>query len=57
MAVPFGFVSGPPVKEETMRQLILAAAAVLGLGVGSAYAQSYAHSAPPAASQQGLAER
>jgi hypothetical protein len=30
-----------------MKQLILAAFAVLGLGVGSAYAQSYAHDAPP----------
>jgi hypothetical protein len=30
-----------------MKQLILAAIAVLGLGVGSAYAQSFAHEAPP----------
>ena len=31
-----------------MRQLILAAVAVLTLGVGSAFAQSYSHGAPPA---------
>jgi hypothetical protein len=31
-----------------MKQLILAAIAVLGLGVGNAYAQSFAHEAPPA---------
>lgn len=30
-----------------MKQLILAAAAVLTLGVGSAFAQSYAHAMPP----------
>jgi hypothetical protein len=30
-----------------MKQLILAAFAVLSLGVGSAFAQSYAHDAPP----------
>ena len=30
-----------------MKQLVLAALAVLGLGAGSAYAQSYSHSAPP----------
>jgi len=31
-----------------MKQLILAAIAVLGLGVGNAYAQLFAHEAPPA---------
>ena len=30
-----------------MKQLILAALAVLSLGVGSAFAQSYSHEAPP----------
>jgi hypothetical protein len=30
-----------------MRQLFLAAIALLGLGVGSAYAQSFSHEAPP----------
>jgi hypothetical protein len=30
-----------------MKQLILAAFAVLGLGVGTAFAQSFAHEAPP----------
>jgi hypothetical protein len=30
-----------------MKQLILAAFAVLTLGVGSAFAQSFAHEAPP----------
>jgi hypothetical protein len=30
-----------------MKQLILAGIAVLGLGVGSAFAQSLSHSAPP----------
>jgi hypothetical protein len=30
-----------------MKQLILAAIAVLGLGAGSALAQSYSHAAPP----------
>jgi hypothetical protein len=31
-----------------MKQLLLAAITVLGLGAGSAYAQSFAHEAPPA---------
>jgi hypothetical protein len=30
-----------------MKQMILAALAVLSLGVGSAFAQSYSHAAPP----------
>ncbi len=30
-----------------MKQLVLAAMAVLGLGAGSALAQSYSHAAPP----------
>jgi hypothetical protein len=32
-----------------MKQLILAAVAVLTLGVGSAFAQSFAHEMPPKA--------
>jgi hypothetical protein len=36
-----------------MKQLILAAAALLSLGVGSAFAQSFAHAAPPQGSGQG----
>jgi hypothetical protein len=35
-----------------MRQLILAALAVLSLGVGSAFAQSYSHAAPPQSDQR-----
>jgi hypothetical protein len=35
-----------------MKQLILAALAVLSLGVGSAFAQSYSHAAPPSSSTQ-----
>jgi hypothetical protein len=31
-----------------MKHLILAAIAVLALGVGGAFAQSYSHAAPPA---------
>jgi hypothetical protein len=34
--------------EDYMKHLILAAIAVLGLGVGSALGQSMAHEAPPA---------
>jgi hypothetical protein len=30
-----------------MKQLVLALVAVIGLGVGSVFAQSYSHSAPP----------
>ncbi len=37
-----------------MKQLILAAIAMLGLGVGSALAQSYTHEAPPQADQHGV---
>jgi hypothetical protein len=36
-----------------MKQLILAAVAVLSLGIGSAYAQSFAHEAPSQGSGQG----
>jgi hypothetical protein len=36
-----------------MKQLILAAIAVLSLGVGSAFAQSLAHEAPSQSSGQG----
>jgi hypothetical protein len=36
-----------------MKQLILATVAVLALGVGSAYAQSFAHEAPSQGSGQG----
>jgi hypothetical protein len=36
-----------------MKQLILAAVAVLSLGVGSAFAQSFAHEAPSQSSGQG----
>ncbi len=39
-----------------MKQLILAAVAVLSLGVGSAFAQSYSHAAPPHGNPRGLAE-
>ncbi len=39
-----------------MKHLILAAIAVLGLGFGSAFAQSYSHSAQPHVNQQGLAD-
>ena len=35
-----------------MKQLILAAIAVLSLGIGSAFAQSFAHEAPPHANQR-----
>jgi hypothetical protein len=38
-----------------MKQLILAVAAVLTLGVGTAFAQSYSHSAPPSTSQHNFA--
>jgi hypothetical protein len=31
-----------------MKHLILVAVAVLGLGIGGAFAQSYSHAAPPA---------
>jgi hypothetical protein len=34
-----------------MKQLILATIAVLSLGIGSAFAQSFAHEAPPHANQ------
>jgi hypothetical protein len=37
-----------------MKQLILAAIALVGLGLGSAYAQSFAHDAPPPVHQQTL---
>jgi hypothetical protein len=40
-----------------MRRLFLAVAALLSLGVSSAFAQSYSHEAPPRAShQQGPAQ-
>jgi hypothetical protein len=39
--------------EVLMKQLLLAAVAVLGLGVGSAMAQSFAHEAPPVQQHQG----
>nr|WP_294521238.1 hypothetical protein [uncultured Rhodopila sp.] len=35
-----------------MKRLILAAIAVLSLGVGTAFAQSFAHEAAPAGQQQ-----
>jgi hypothetical protein len=35
-----------------MKQLLLAAVAVLGVGAGSAFAQSLAHEAPPRAHHQ-----
>jgi len=35
-----------------MKQLLLVTAAMLGLGVGSAFAQSYSHAAAPHANQQ-----
>jgi hypothetical protein len=37
----------PSEWRTVMKRLILAAAAVLGLGVGGAFAQSYSHAAPP----------
>jgi hypothetical protein len=48
-----GSARGPAVKEKLMKQLILAAVAVLSLGVGSAFAQSLAHEAPSQSSGQG----
>jgi hypothetical protein len=39
-------------RRNLMKQLILAAVAVLSLGVGSAFAQSLAHEAPSQSSGQ-----
>jgi len=35
-----------------MKRMILAALAVLSMGVGTAFAQSFAHEAPPAGQHQ-----
>ncbi len=37
-----------------MKQMILAAVALLGLGFGTAFAQSYSHEMPPSAQHQPL---
>jgi len=40
-----------------MKRMILAALAVFSLGVGTAFAQSFAHEAPPSGQQQSASSR
>jgi hypothetical protein len=48
-----GTVCGLRGRRVLMKRMILAAIAVLSLGVGSAYAQSFAHEAPSQGNGQG----
>jgi hypothetical protein len=46
-------LAGYVLRRILMKQLILAAVAVMSLGVGSAFAQSFSHAAPSQGNEQG----